>query len=201
MTSVRRFEPSHEVISVSDKSKPLHWSILLTCEHGSNSLPEGWEWGENDEKHDLKNTHWAIDLGSRAFLNDLFQTLLESNQNLAVSNNFPSDPKGVIQAVCARSSRIFIDCNRPNDHPGLFRVQYEGINVDLNSNLTETQKSLRSQLVYKPYHEAISQIHHQHEPKMVLSIHSFTPVLDGKPRDMEFGVLFDDDGPLGHVVR
>lgn len=36
-------------------------SVLLTCEHASNELPEGYNWSKNDKK--FENTHWSYDIG------------------------------------------------------------------------------------------------------------------------------------------
>lgn len=198
---VLEFVPSHDILRVACQTKIIHWSIVLTCEHGSNELPEGWNWGMLDEQNNLSNTHWAVDLGSRLFLEDVLCELLDSDSDLQTKYKYPTDPKGVLRAIVARSSRLFIDCNRyQHQAQELIRSAYEGHIVELNRDITDEQRELRKKLVYIPYHNAIIETTCTLQPKLVLSIHSFTPVLDGKVREMEFGILMDDDNPLGFLV-
>src|SRR5205085_7399746 len=50
---------------------------------------------------------------------------------------------------------------------------------------------------HRPYHDAIDEVlAGRSAPPILVSIHSFTPELRGKKRELEVGVLYDDHLPL-----
>jgi predicted N-formylglutamate amidohydrolase len=150
--------------------------VLLTCEHASNRLPEGWHWPDEDRW--LVNTHWAIDLGiaqiTRALADELGAT-----------------------AVLSRFSRLIVDPNRPVGSDSQFRLVADGRDVALNLNLDPAERAHRIERLYDPFHGAIERQLRQHEGSLVLSLHSFTPVYENSPaRWMELGILFDREDAL-----
>jgi len=153
---------------------------VLTCEHASEDLPEGWTWPEGD-RH-LLGTHWAVDLG-----------IAELTRQLAARLGAP--------AVLARFSRLLIDPNRHLSAGTLFRRHCDGVPVDLNRELSFDERQRRIQRCYEPFHATIDEAVGGHPGADVLSMHSFTPVYEGgEPRWMEVGVLFDHDEALAHAV-
>lgn len=188
--NISEFLPSHHVLQFQNVKSV--WSIVLTCEHASNVIPEPWKWGETDKKQQLSVKHWSIDLGAQLFLEDIITSF--HNAEDKIKSLTTDNKEGILVAVRAAFSRLIADCNRPEDHPGVFRQECDGVLVDLNKNLTVEEINKRKELFYYPYHNAIEEQVQAHHPKLVLSIHSFNPIYEGKIREMEVGILFDETG-------
>lgn len=147
-------------------------------EHGSSALPHPYSFTKNDEK--FINMHWGIDLGSEDLTKELSQSL-------------------GCGAMIAKVSRLFVDLNRPLNSTTLFRDIADNKPVDLNLSITEEEKNKRLNLVYHPFHNALSETikeitnNNNNSLKVLLSIHSFTDNYEGKKRSLEIGVLYDDD--------
>lgn len=154
--------------------------ILVTCEHASQSLPEGWSWSERDRR--LVDTHWAFDLGAAELTHELADALEAT-------------------AVLSRFSRLLVDANRPETSPTLFREHAEGEPIELNTiHLDDADRRARIERFLRPYHTAVDEAVGASRAPIVLAMHSFTPLYEGTPRTLEVGVLFDDDEPLAERV-
>lgn len=145
---------------------------VLSCEHASPRLPEPWSWHPDD--HWLMGTHWAYDLGARAFTLELGAALRAN-------------------AVLARFSRLLVDPNRSLDQESLFRTICDERVVRLNEAMSEEDKQARLERYYKPFHSALDQALARSTAPLLFSIHSFTPNYEGVIRDVEIGVLFNDE--------
>lgn len=86
-------------------------------------------------------------------------------------------------------SRLVIDCNRPLHSPESIPEQVAGISVPGNQQLTFAERKLRVEALFNPYHRAIAFLldQRQHRPTLLLSIHSFTPQLNGVQRPWQIG--------------
>src|SRR2546421_473563 len=51
------------------------------------------------------------------------------------------------------------------------------------------------------YHAAIDRLLTTDPARLILSLHSFTPVYEGTPRAVELGVLFDEEMELAEVFH
>jgi len=182
--------PSHQVLSANVDE--VAWSVVLTCEHASNELPEGYEWGTSDKHQRLDQKHWGVDLGAYNFLLDLMEAMVNLNSELLAAGSGNSQKSGVLSAVSCRASRLLVDCNRPLDSPALMRTLCDGIEVDLNRDLSKEEIDQRVALIYHPYHDALDTLVSRHLPKLLLSVHSFNPVYEGQVREVEMGILFDN---------
>ncbi len=100
-------------------------------------------------------------------------------------------------------SRLVIDCNRPPVSPQSIAQHSDGIVVPGNRDLSPAQRAARVQTLFQPYHDAIDQLLDQRaqRPTLLLSIHSFTPVLDGRPRPWHVGVSHWRDDRLAALLR
>lgn len=145
---------------------------VLSCEHASARLPEPYAWPEADRW--LVGTHWSYDLGARALTLELAHALSAS-------------------AVLARFTRLLIDPNRALEQPDLFRASAEGKWVALNQGLSDAERARRIERYYKPYHAALDQALARSHAPLLFSIHSFTPNYEGVVRDVELGVLFNQE--------
>lgn len=73
----------------------------------------------------------------------------------------------------------------------------ELIDVPGNRDLTPADRQARATAVYDPFCAAVSQILDARGSNTVLvTVHSFTPVYFGQPREVEIGLLHDDDSRL-----
>lgn len=140
--------------------------VVLTCEHAGNQIPQEYP---DLFKNDLEvlKTHRAYDPG--AF--DLFQELSDL-----------SDFK-----YSHFISRLLVEVNRSIGHPQLFS--------EFTKKLNATEKTSILNQYYFPYRntieKTISENIQKRERLLHLSIHSFTPVLDGDVRNTDIGLLYD----------
>lgn len=150
--------------------------ILLVCDHASCRFPEAL--GDMGLDPFARRCHLAIDIGAGSLTECL------------------SDSLGVT-AVLAQYSRLVVDCNRELLDPGAFLEFGDGILVPGNRNLNRDDKEARAAAIYRPYHKAIDQqierLSMLGPPPVFVSIHSFTPVLNGVSRPWQVGVLWDKD--------
>lgn len=151
--------------------------IALTCEHASVRLPPPWTWGDDAW---LVGTHWSVDIGGA-----------ELTRDLAAALGAP--------AVLARFSRLLCDANRAEDDPSVFRDVAEGRPVRLNRDLTAEERERRLATWHRPYHAAVTAMLARHPGRVVLSVHTFTPVYEGRRRDVEIGVLYDREDELAEA--
>lgn len=92
-------------------------------------------------------------------------------------------------------SRLVIDCNRPLRSPQSIAEQSAGVVVPGNHTLTPTLKSQRIDALFRPYHDTLTRLldSRAQRPSLLLSIHSFTPVLNGHSRPWHIGVSHGRD--------
>lgn len=156
--------------------------VLLLCDHSSRRLPLAL--GDMGLDPPARRCHLAVDIGARALTQHLADTL-------------------AVTAVLCEYSRLVIDCNRQLLDPSAFLEFGDGIVIPGNRNLSAAQKTARAESIYWPYHNAIAneitRLQSFGTPPAVLSIHSFTPVLNGVARPWQIGILWDADRRLSDV--
>ncbi|MCM8570165.1 N-formylglutamate amidohydrolase [Gramella jeungdoensis] len=140
--------------------------VILTCEHAVSNIPEPYRrLFENDPG--ILRTHEAYDAG--AF--DLFKEL----EDLADFSK--------AQLV----GRLLVETNRSAHHRKLFSRFSTGLDKEEKENILKSY--------YYPYRQIIQDEITKYVRSGVkvlhLSIHSFTPVLNGVKRDCDIGLLYD----------
>lgn len=150
--------------------------VLLTCDHASRAVPRALQnLGLDDASLAL---HIGWDIGAAAVTRDLADRL-----------DAP--------AVLAGYSRLVIDCNRNLDDPTSIPAVSDGIEVPGNRNLTPDGRARRVESLFRPYHRAIETALDRFSARgvhpAVLSIHSFTPFMNGFARPWHVGILWDKD--------
>ncbi len=157
-------------------------SAVLVCDHASNQIPRrlgtlGLGTGELAD-------HIAWDPGAA-----------EVAQRLAAHLDAP--------LVLSGYSRLVIDCNRPLDSPESIPEQSAGVPVPGNLGLTPEERDARIHALFWPYHRAITRLLDQRaeRPSLLLSIHSFTPCLNGQSRPWPIGVSYGRDRRLAARMR
>lgn len=142
------------------------FSLLITCEHAVNHIPIEYEKDFSDY-HTLLTTHRGYDLGAQTIARRLSSEL-----------NLPYYE--------ARVSRLLIDCNRTISHPRCFS--------EISRRFDKKKRLAIQATYYQPYwDQVLSHIQEKieaHKTLLHLSIHSFTPILDGKQRQAEMGLLY-----------
>ena len=156
--------------------------VLLICDHASHRFPKSL--GDMGLDPFARRCHLAIDIGA----GPLTKRLAKSLGVTAVVHNY---------------SRLVVDCNRQLMDPSAFLEYGDGILVPGNRNLHQSDKDLRASALYWPYHcaidEQVERLRKAGPLPAFISIHSFTPVLNGESRSWEMGVLWDKDEKMREI--
>lgn len=149
---------------------------LVVADHAGDAVPACLQ-GLGLEQ-DVFRQHIAVDLGTRA-LAVLLAELLGAS------------------LVLANYSRLVVDLNRHLDDPTAFIPESDGVIIPGNDNLSAAEKQRRADAIYRPYHSAIDNLIDdlikRGSVPVIISAHSFTPVLAGRLRPWHIGVLWDKD--------
>jgi len=94
--------------------------------------------------------------------------------------------------VLSGYSRLVIDCNRPLRSAESIPGHSAGVIVPGNQVLSVEDREIRIKELFLPYHDAIDRLldTRSRQPSLLLSIHSFTPVLNGQSRPWQIGVCY-----------
>ena len=143
--------------------------VVVTCEHAGNEVPAEYE-RLFDATPDVLHTHRGWDEGSLAIGRYL------SNQ---LSAPLYAQPV----------TRLLVEMNRSVDNPELFS--------DYSRHLLVEEKQVILDRFYLPYRDEVEyKIRHLTETNaqvIHLSVHTFTPVFDGIERQVEIGLLCDEE--------
>lgn len=157
--------------------------VVLICEHASNTMPQAL--GTLGLDPAAMESHIAWDIGAAAVAKRLSDAL---------------DAALVMQ----RFSRLVYDCNRPPEADDAYPEQSEVYQVPGNAGLCARDKALRAAALYHPFHGAIDALIDGRlaagRDVVLVTVHSFTPVYFGKPRDGVLGVLHDADSRLADAM-
>jgi predicted N-formylglutamate amidohydrolase len=103
-----------------------------------------------------------------------------------------------------RFSRLVIDCNRDPDRPDAIPEVSDGAAIPGNRALSPAARRARIDEVSAPYHAAIAaELDARADrglPTTLISLHSFTPSMNGVARPWRFGVLHADNSPYSRAV-
>lgn len=90
-------------------------------------------------------------------------------------------------------SRLVIDCNRTPSSAEAMPARSDGTVIPGNHGIPAEERVSRIGKIHRPYHAAIAQEIDRRQAMglatIVVSLHSFTPMLDGISRPWEIGVL------------
>jgi predicted N-formylglutamate amidohydrolase len=158
-----------------------HFPLILTCEHASCTLPKEYQ-GLGVSEDELRR-HIGWDIGAKMVVDYLAQAL-----------DAP--------AVCSGYSRLLVDCNRDLGDHDLIVEESDGTKVPGNAGLSDAERRRRVERFYAPYHQALDRLiaNKGITAPVLLSIHSFTPVMRKRERRFDLGVLFDRFDDLAREV-
>ncbi len=138
--------------------------IVVTCEHATNRVPDDLAARFKPHRALLK-THRGYDPGALAIANQIAATL-------------------AAPLFAGEVSRLIVELNRSPDSASLFSAATRDLN--------DASKRAILDRYYTPWRNAVREhIDRAPAPTLHLSVHSFTPELDGKTRELEIGLLFD----------
>ena len=102
--------------------------------------------------------------------------------------------------IVANYSRLVIDCNRHPGSAGSIPSVSDNTVVPGNKNLSDDDIKSREDEIFDAYHSSvgnrISIMRSENKNPILISLHSFTPVIGGQFRPWEIGILFKDDERL-----
>lgn len=105
-----------------------------------------------------------------------------------------------VTAVFANYSRLVIDPNRQLIDPTSICVISDGVIIPANRHLTWQDRARRVRDLFEPYHRGINSVLEARiaagRPPIVISVHSFTPEMNGFQRPWHVGLLWGDEGRL-----
>jgi predicted N-formylglutamate amidohydrolase len=97
-------------------------------------------------------------------------------------------------------SRLVIDCNRTPGAGDSIPTVSDGVTIPGNLGLGPRERSWRRAEVFDPYHAVVAQALDARAGRgqrtFLVSLHSFTPSLQGVERQVRFGVLHRGDSAL-----
>ena len=154
--------------------------FVFTCEHASAAVPAQYA-GLGLGPTELTD-HVAWDIGAAALARRRAATFAAP----------------LVESGC---SRLVVDCNRDLHDHDLIVGETHGLVVPGNRGLDATERAYRIASWHRPYHAAIDEVlANRNEPTILVSVHSFTPELHGKKRELEVGVLYDDHLPFAGTL-
>lgn len=147
----------------------MNRTYLLSCEHGGNSVPDGYE-SLFEPTKEVLTTHKGWDIGALSIARILSDRL-------------------ALPLFYQEITRLLVEANRSLNSPQLFS--------DYTNALSNSQKQRIVEQYWLPYREQTEQFISAEIEKgqqvVHLSVHSFTPVWEGKVRNVEVGLLYDDE--------
>lgn len=153
--------------------------VVVVCEHASARIPAPYaDLGLGTE---ARRAHIAWDPGA-----------------LAVAQTLAGHLGAALVAGCV--SRLVYDCNRPPDAPDAMPVRSENYDIPGNAALSPADRAARVADVYTPFRAALAAEMARHTAPVLVTVHSFTPVFNGIPRETEIGILHDADARLADAM-
>lgn len=148
--------------------------LMLTCEHASNRLPAAFK---KAVPADVLKTHRAYDIGALL----VFRKLVRF-----AKPEFHCEGK---------FSRLFVDLNRTITNKSAFSEYYEAL--ESRDKATAEKAKAQATAYWKEYRDNVEKfvVSNKGTEIVHLGIHSFTPVLNGKVRNTDIGILYDPARP------
>lgn len=147
-------------------------ALLLTCEHGGCRIPAEYRALFAGQGARLAS-HQGYDIGALACARALAERLRAP-------------------LIHSETSRLLVDLNRSPHHPALFSATTRAL-----------APAKKADILARHYHPHRRRVERWIEtrlragrPVLHVAVHSFTPVLDGRPRGADVGLLYDPRRPL-----
>lgn len=147
-------------------------AVVVTCEHGGNSVPARYRFVFAGRERVLES-HRGWDPGA-----------LSLARTIARACDAP--------LVATTTTRLLVECNRSMGHPQLFSEFTRHLSPDERVHVLDR--------FYHPHRHAVEvevlRALSSHRRVVHIGVHTFTPVLDGKRRLTDIGLLYDPARPF-----
>jgi len=168
---------------------------LIVCDHATNIVPPSVNGGSLGLPEADMARHIAYDIGAegvaRALAARLDAPLILSRVALCLGEALPAP------VATSNFSRLVIDPNRGEDDPTLVMKLYDGSIIPGNRHADEAEVANRMDAFWRPYHGSLGALIAARGKPVIVSIHSFTPQLAGRPpRPWHVGILSSGDRRL-----
>lgn len=151
---------------------PSDDAILIVGDHASNRVPDDIDLAIDPV---YLNDHIAVDIGT----GQVAQYMTETRGFLA---------------YLANVSRLVVDLNRYPDEAAAIVSSSDGIDIPGNQ-LTAPERQARIDRFHHRYHDRLRQLINDLQPRLIISLHSFTPQLRSEPeleRPWDIGLLYNE---------
>jgi predicted N-formylglutamate amidohydrolase len=143
-------------------------ALVVTCEHGGNNVPREYRSLFTGPLQDALTDHRGYDPGA-----------LKLAQTISSALSVP--------LMYTTVTRLLVDCNRSSGHRALHGPEVR--------NLPEEELAEIRALHYEPYREGVSEtigdLIRRRKRVLHISVHTFTPNLDGTDRTADIALLYD----------
>lgn len=144
---------------------------LITCEHADNGIPPEYEY-LFEAANSVLESHRGFDPGTEEL-------------GIRLASALDTEP------IICRISRLLIEANRSLHHPRLFSSYTRG--------LPEMERQKIIDRYYLPHRHHVERSVKQRTIRgafvLHISVHSFTPILDGEVRNADVSFLYDPRRP------
>lgn len=150
--------------------------VLVIADHASNHVPSDIDLGIDPV---LLANHIAVDIGVAA---------------LCAALPYP--------AILGGISRLVVDLNREDNAPHIIPIASDGHAIPGNM-INHAERQARIDRFWHPYHARVAELIEEHAPKLLVSLHSFTPQLQSAPdveRPWEIGILYNQDDRAARIA-
>lgn len=153
--------------------------FLLLCDHASNRVPRALHDLGLDAAALLRHVAW--DIGAAEVTRRLAARLEAT-------------------ALLSTYSRLVVDVNRPPEEESSMPAVSDEVEIPGNRDLDAAARQARLTACFHPYHEAVEALVAARQREglvpVLVSIHSFTPVMAGFARPWQVGILWNRDDRL-----
>jgi predicted N-formylglutamate amidohydrolase len=174
-----RDDPSPAIVSNKSGSSPF----LLLGDHAGRIIPE--KLGTLGLPPEAFEQHIAWDIGIAG---------LGERLSKALDATFIRQP----------FSRLVVDCNRKHTAPDFVPTVSDGVTIPGNVDLKTSDRSARRREIHMAYHHRITGLlearDQQARDTVLVSLHSFTPSLNGEARPWKYGVLHRGDSKISSAM-
>ncbi|NLG34142.1 MAG: N-formylglutamate amidohydrolase [Lentisphaerae bacterium] len=156
--------------------------LLLTCEHAANAVPPRWaHLFDSPSARAALSSHRGWDPGAAP----LARALSSLTSDLC--------PRPSVPSLSGTATRLLVELNRSPGHPQFWS--------EFTRDLPPAEKDDILRDIYAPFRRAARETLDRlaalsPSPVFHLSVHTFTPELDGEIRDADIGLLYDPARPL-----
>lgn len=167
--------------AVEELPAPEGASCLLVCEHASNRVPDALDGLRLDAA--TRQSHVAWDPGALGVARALAPLL----------------GAGLVHGAV---SRLVYDCNRPPEAADAIPEVSEIHVIPGNRDLSAEARAERVAEIYEPFRRTLAARIAAGRPhlRLLVTVHSFTPVYRGVARAVEIGILHGRDAAMARAM-